>query len=84
MIGPRATVRRGSRWNLSRDEYLKQVRLFCARGEDMPNSKLDAAKVKEIRATAKEITAEQWASRLGLHRRTIDKVRQYESWKHVR
>ena len=52
------------------------------RGNSLPHAKLTEPLVREIRKPGR--TARQWAQTLGLHIRTIDKVRQYRSWWHVK
>lgn len=55
----------------------------AVRGEALPHAKLDAGKVKAIRENREGLTARQWGDRLGLHHRTIEKVRHFETWGHV-
>lgn len=76
-------IRRGSRWNLTREEYRAQAVLFASRGSELPQSKLDDDTVRAIRANLERLTARQWALKLGLHYRTIEKVRQFAGWRHV-
>ena len=68
---------------MSREEYLAAPVLYAKRGEALPHSKLDADTVMAIRVNKLGLTAKQWANKLGLHYRTIEKVRYFESWRHV-
>ena len=69
---------------MPRAEYLLYgARATCLRGNDLPQAKLDADKVKRIRSNAERWTANRWAKEYGVHYRTIEKVRQFESWGHV-
>ncbi len=54
------------------------------RGTDLPHAKLTEDKVRAIRQNRHGWTAKQWAESLGLHQRTIDKVRDLRSWVHVK
>ena len=77
-------MNRGSRHGIDRREYLSRMREFAARGSALPQSRLNPELVREIRATRGKRTAKSWAQELGTHQRTIDKVRDYGSWVHVR
>lgn len=69
---------------MTRHEYqLWGAKATAVRGEDLPHSKLDAQMVRVIRMNRRGLTAKQWGSLLGLHYRTIEKVRARESWAHV-
>ena len=68
---------------VNRDEYLLAPVLYAKRGADLPHSKLDEGTVRAIRDNKLGMTAKQWANKLGLHYRTIEKVRYFESWRHV-
>ena len=68
---------------MTRDEYLQRHHEFHKRGNALPQSKLTPAIVRQIRAN-NDWTARQWAEHLGLHQRTIEAVRQYRRWGHVR
>lgn len=68
---------------MDRDEYLQRAREFSARGEKLPHSRLDAEKVRWIRSNPLGMTARQIAAHFGVHYRTIEKVRHYDTWGHV-
>lgn len=79
--------RRGSKHGIDWHEYCCNARLYCKRGTDLPQSKLDAAKVREIRAIYRcgdsEFGQRGLAKKYGVHQRTIEKVVNYETWIHV-
>ena len=75
-------MRRGSRHNIDRETYCQEAFLYHRRGNALPQSKLTPALVREIRASSEP--RKEIARRLGLHYRTIEKVRQYETWIHVK
>jgi hypothetical protein len=75
--------RRGSRHGIDRDEWLLRSREFVRRGNDLPHSKVNPAIVREIRANRMGWPDHRWASSLGLHVRTINKIRTRETWAHV-
>ena len=68
---------------MTRNEYLSRAHEFAPRGERLPQSRLNAEIVRAIRTNRRGLTARQWAEQLGVHQRTIDKVRDYRSWRHV-
>lgn len=69
---------------MTRHEYRNGGALQSARrGTDLPHARLTPAVVREIRANRHGLTAKQWAAKLGVHIRTIDKVRDYKTWIHV-
>lgn len=69
---------------MTRDEYeLYGRRILQAKGNDMPNAKLNPDVVREIRTNRHGLTAKQWADKLDVHYRTIEKVRYGEGWGHV-
>lgn len=69
---------------MTRHEYRQYGALMTARrGTDLPHARLDEDKVRAIRANRHGWTAWQWAQNLGVHVRTIDKVRDRRSWAHV-
>jgi predicted DNA-binding protein (UPF0251 family) len=68
---------------MTRDEYLSRAHEFAPRGERLPHARLNAETVRAIRTNRRGLTARQWAEKLGVHQRTIDKVRDYRSWRHV-
>ena len=60
---------------MTRDEYLSRAHEFALRGERLPHARLNADLVRAIRTNRRGLTARQWAEQLGVHHRTIDKVR---------
>lgn len=68
---------------MKRTEYLQRAREFCPRGESHGGAKLTEQTVKAIRANPEKLTARQLASQFGVSKRTIESVRQYQSWGHV-
>ncbi|RLA56153.1 MAG: hypothetical protein DRR04_14260 [Gammaproteobacteria bacterium] len=69
---------------MNRYEYLQRAREFAARGCALKQSRLDANKVRYIRKNEGGMTARALASLFGVHYRTIEKVRHYETWVHVK
>jgi hypothetical protein len=68
---------------MNRREYLQRAREFAARGNSLKQSRLDAGKVRYIRCNEKGMTAKALADMFGVHYRTIEKVRHFETWIHV-
>lgn len=68
---------------MSRDEYLQLIRMMAKRGEALPHAKLTADDVRTIRAVGLSKTARQLAEEFGVHHRTVEKIRSYETWRHV-
>lgn len=69
---------------MTRHEYRNGGALQSApRGNALTHARLTPGLVKEIRANRNGMTAKQWASAIGCHLRTIEKVRHYETWIHV-
>lgn len=66
----------------NREEYLEQAHYNALRGNELPQAKLNPSLVREIRSSNEPRKA--IANRLGVHYRTIEKVRQWETWVHVR
>lgn len=75
-------------------EYRLRQREFQPRGTDLPQSKLTPEQVSAIRSAAiqrenlrryirENLSNEALATQYGVHRRTIEKVLQGESWSHV-
>ena len=79
---------RGSKHGLNRDEWRGRSHEFCARGTSLPQAKLTDALVSQIRAEhvpfSRAHGAPAIARRLGLHRRTVERVLSYGGWRHVR
>jgi len=69
---------------LTRAEYLTRAIEFAARGVQLKNTKLDDTKVRWIRRNSEGHTAKEQANVLGVHYRTVEKVKHYETWGHVR
>ena len=67
----------------TRRDYLINASLYAKRGNDLPRTKLTPEKVKEIRANRYGKTAQQLADEHGVHKNTIDKIRNFETWAHV-
>jgi hypothetical protein len=57
--------------------------IVCKRGNDLPQAKLTTDLVSTIRTNRFGWTAKKWAEHLGLHIRTIEKVRDRKTWSHV-
>jgi hypothetical protein len=55
----------------------------AVRGEALPHAKLTSDKVRKIRAEQYIKTAKQQADEFGVHYRTIEKVRHFETWGNV-
>jgi len=70
---------------MDRFEYRQYGALACAvRGDALPHARLTDDCVREIRANMRGKTAKQLAEQFGVHYRTIEKVRSYETWSHVK
>lgn len=76
---------------LDRSEYLARAREFAATGSALPQTKLLPEHVEDIRSAVKQrdslrkyiqenLTNEAIANRLGVHKRTIEKVISRETW----
>lgn len=68
---------------MNRAEYRSRAREFAPRGERVGVSKLSADKVRWIRQNRMGLTIRQMAERLGVHRRTVEKVHYGETWCHI-
>lgn len=67
---------------MTREEYRNGgAYLTAARGSQLPQARLTPADVRNIRRSGQ--TARQLAEQFGVHIRTIDKVRQFISWRHI-
>jgi FixJ family two-component response regulator len=53
------------------------------RGNELPQARLTPEAVRAIRRNVQGKTAAQLAQEYGVHFRTVEKVRAYESWTHV-
>lgn len=70
---------------MTRPEYqLWGARSMALRGCSLPHSKLTPEIVRAIRGTKSMETAKQLAKEFGVHYRTIEKVRYYETWSHIK
>lgn len=54
------------------------------RGNDLPQSKLNPGAVRFIRKNELGLTRQQLADTFKVHINTIDKVRTYQTWAHVK
>jgi hypothetical protein len=79
---------------MNRDEYLIRAIELAPRGMDLPWSKLTPLEVDAIRSAARQrenlrqyirdnLSNAALAKAFGVHQRTIEKVLQGYSWKHV-
>jgi hypothetical protein len=69
---------------MTREDYLDSAHVMAKRGVQLTHSKLTEDAVRSIRRNPRGWTAKQWADHLGVHYRTIEKVRSHETWSHVR
>lgn len=66
---------------MTRFEYRQWgARAHAIRGEALPQARLTREKVAAIRENRRGKTARQLAEEFGVHFRTIEKVRAYETW----
>ena len=80
-----ASTARGWKYGgLHREEWELRSREFVKRGNELKHAKLTPDKVREIRQNRKGLTLKQTAEVYGVHWRTIEKVRSYETWTHVK
>lgn len=68
---------------MTRQEYIAQAVAINPRGTDLPHARLDPERVRYIRRNPRGMTAKQLAAELGVHWRTVEKVRHYLTWRHV-
>lgn len=68
---------------MTREEYLHHPATFAKRGTDLPQARLDASSVREIRREYGPKTARQLASQHGVSKRCIERVVAWETWIHV-
>lgn len=82
---PYAAQRRGSRHRIDRDTYLRDAGQYCARGQDLPQTKLLDIDVISIRSAARQrqalmkhirenLSNAALAKRYGVHVSTIEKA----------
>ena len=69
---------------MNRHEYIPRAYEFASRGEARPNAKMNADRVRIIRENKYGFTARQFAKMYDCHYRTIEKVRQFETWIHIK
>ncbi len=70
---------------MDRFEYVQWgAKAINPRGNRLPQARLNAEFVRAIRANREGLTARQLGERYGVHHRTIEKVRHYETWSHIR
>ncbi len=85
---------RGSKHGLHRDEWEQRRTEFCARGQDLPQSKLIDLDVIAIRSAKKQreallkhirenLSNAALARQFGVHERTIEKAVARETWNHL-
>lgn len=75
-------TRRNSRHRIDRGTWRNEAWLYAPRGNRLPHARLTPDLVREIRASNEP--HKRIADRLGVHYRTIEKVRQYETWRQVK
>lgn len=70
---------------MTRDEYVRWGATSNAlRGTQLKQSRLDDDAVRYVRKNPSGLTAKELAQRFSVHYRTIEKVRAFETWIHVR
>lgn len=85
---------RGSKHGLHRDEWEQRRTEFCARGQDLPQSKLMDLDVVEIRSAKRQrenlmrhirenLSNAALARKFGVHERSIEKIMSRETWGHL-
>ena len=85
---------RGSKHGLHRDEWEQRRTEFCARGQDLPQSKLIDLEVIAIRSAKKQreallkhirenLSNAALARQFGVRERTIEKAVARETWNHL-
>ena len=85
---------RGSKHGLHRDEWEQRRTEFCARGQDLPQSKLIDLDVIAIRSAKKQreallkhirenLSNAALARQFGVRERTIEKAVARETWNHL-
>ena len=68
---------------MTRAEYIVDAHLYARVGTDLPHARLCPDRVRYIRRNPLGRTAKQLGAELGVHWRTIEKVRHYLTWRHV-
>ena len=69
---------------MNRAEYLTRAKECAARGEGLPHSKLSAEKVRFIRLNVNALTGLEMALEMGVHKNVISRVKNYQSWVHIK
>lgn len=70
---------------MNRFEYQQWgARAMAVRGTDLPHAKLTPSEVVAIRINCNGKTAKQLAVDFKVHYRTIEKIRSYETWSHIK
>lgn len=65
------------------EHTLYGAKSIAKRGNDLPHAKLNPEMVRVIRLNRYGWSAKRWAEVLGVHVRTIKRVRDRKSWAHV-
>ena len=68
---------------MDRNEYLMRAHEFAPRGNRLPQAQLTPDAVKAIRANVYGKTMAEQAVEFGVSKRCIERVRAYETWRHV-
>lgn len=69
---------------MTRFEYAQWgAKAIAKRGADLGHARLTADNVRAIRANVHGKTARQLAADYGVHYRTVQKVRHFETWTHI-
>jgi hypothetical protein len=69
---------------MTRFEYQQfGAKALAVRGNRLPHARLNPEAVRQIRANVRGRTARQLADEFGVHFRTIEKVRSFETWGHI-
>jgi len=70
---------------VNRDQYLSggMALLFAKRGNELPHARLNEDSVRAIRRNESGLIAKQMARQYQVHYRSIEKIRYYETWRHV-
>lgn len=80
--------RRGTKYNIDRQEYLLRAREFALRGKQLPHAKLSDDDIRTIRARFKPYDRVDGAASIardyGVHPNTINRITSYEIYYHVR
>lgn len=73
---------------MTRDDYQQRAVELAPRGSKLPQARLTEALAAQIRAdyvpNSRTHGAPALARRYGVHRRTIEKLLSWDTWRHVR